>query len=152
MTERKEYQNSFDAFAVPALVLAFVMQPVLARYSSEHIYGLGAVLLIAVFICERFVFPRPNGWGRAVIVLPTFLAAFVILLWFLTPEQLDATANDKRCLAIQKDMLSPHPLRSDAPDLFQALGCRPQGEGSVHAPPSEQMIEVHEWLPWGGLP
>lgn len=43
-------------------------------------------------------------------------------------------ANDRRCLAIQRDMLSARPRRTDGPDLFQALGCRPQGEGSVYAP------------------
>ncbi len=44
-------------------------------------------------------------------------------------------ANEMRCLAIQRDMLSAQPRRSDGPDLFQALGCKPQGEGSVYATP-----------------
>lgn len=44
-------------------------------------------------------------------------------------------ANANRCLAVQRDMLSARPARPDGPDLFQALGCRPQGEGSVYAPP-----------------
>jgi len=42
-------------------------------------------------------------------------------------------ANDRRCLAIQRDMLSSLPLRPDDPELFKALGCKPQGDGSVYA-------------------
>lgn len=47
---------------------------------------------------------------------------------------IDSRANDARCLAIQIDMLSARPKRDDGPDLFQALQCRPQGEGNVYAP------------------
>jgi hypothetical protein len=42
--------------------------------------------------------------------------------------------NQKRCANIQRDMLSPTPRRPDGPDLFQALGCRPQGSEDVHFP------------------
>jgi hypothetical protein len=42
-------------------------------------------------------------------------------------------ANERRCLAIQHDMLSAKPLRADGPMLFQALSCKPKGAGSVHA-------------------
>jgi len=42
-------------------------------------------------------------------------------------------ANERRCFAIQNDMLSAKPLRADGPTLFQALGCKPSGAGSVHA-------------------
>lgn len=42
--------------------------------------------------------------------------------------------NQKRCASIQGDMLSVTPRRSDGPDLFQALGCRPQGSEDVHFP------------------
>jgi hypothetical protein len=54
----------------------------------------------------------------------------------IASRAIDASAaNDHRCLAIQHDMLSARPRRADSPDLFQALGCRPQGEGSVYALP-----------------
>lgn len=33
---------------------------------------------------------------------------------------------DAECLAIQKDMLSANPRKSQGPALFQALGCHPQ--------------------------
>ena len=58
------------------------------------------------------------------------------LLFYLGDAGITASkANDKRCLAIQRDMLSAQPRREDGPDLFQALGCRPQGQGSVFAKP-----------------
>jgi hypothetical protein len=44
-------------------------------------------------------------------------------------------ANDRRCLAIQRDMLAAQPRRLDDAELFKAFGCRPQGEGSVFAKP-----------------
>lgn len=42
-------------------------------------------------------------------------------------------SNVRRCAAIQDDMLRAQPRRTDSVALFTALGCRPQGEGSVHA-------------------
>jgi hypothetical protein len=45
-------------------------------------------------------------------------------------------ANDRRCEAIQRDMLSAHPKRSDDTAIFEALSCKPQGAGSVYAPRS----------------
>lgn len=47
----------------------------------------------------------------------------------------ESLSNNGRCLAIQKDMLAARPRRTEAPDLFQALGCKPQGGGNVYAPP-----------------
>ncbi|KQS48251.1 hypothetical protein ASG20_14195 [Sphingomonas sp. Leaf198] len=58
---------------------------------------------------------------------------FLLMFSFSQAED-ESWANDRRCLAIQRDMLSANPRRDDGPDLFQALGCRPQGEGSVYAP------------------
>jgi hypothetical protein len=60
--------------------------------------------------------------------------------FYLLGEQtlVAARANDRRCLAIQHDMLRARPQRADGADLFQALGCRPQGEGSVYALPKQE--------------
>lgn len=59
----------------------------------------------------------------------------VLLLVAFAQASQERAANDRRCLAVQRDMLSAVPRREDAPDLFQALGCRPQGDGSVFAKP-----------------
>jgi len=46
-------------------------------------------------------------------------------------------ANDRRCLFLENDMLSAQPRKPNGAALFQAFGCRPQGEGSVMVPPSK---------------
>lgn len=74
------------------------------------------------------------GYATASGVLAILsLIAFISSALFIVVNYRDDYANDIRCFAIQRDMLSSMPLRSDDPDLFQALGCRPQGEGSVYA-------------------
>jgi hypothetical protein len=55
------------------------------------------------------------------------LACFVLGVTELQAERAPiASANDKRCLAIQRDMLSARPRHADNPAIFGALGCRPQ--------------------------
>jgi hypothetical protein len=49
-------------------------------------------------------------------------------------------SNVRRCAAIQQDMLAARPRRDDSAELFQALGCRPQGDGNVFAPPQRPAI------------
>jgi len=72
---------------------------------------------------------RPAYW----VGLAAVLISAIALIGTLMPLVNRDPANSRRCLAIQRDMLSSMPLRSDDPDLFQALGCRPQGDGSVYA-------------------
>lgn len=67
-------------------------------------------------------------------------AAFVLGVMYLSEDAQSRPANNRRCLAIQHDMLSARPRRTDDADLFQALGCRPQGEGSVYAPPPSSSL------------
>ena len=57
----------------------------------------------------------------------------------------DAAAQ-RRCLAIQRDMLSAYPQKKDGAELFQAFGCRPQGEGSVMVPErtTDKAIDTRE--------
>ena len=75
-----------------------------------------------------------DKWKVRAALVPLVFVVFVILL-AQRMASIDSRANDARCLAIQNDMLSARPRRSDGPDLFQALQCRPQGEGSVYAQP-----------------
>jgi hypothetical protein len=53
------------------------------------------------------------------------------LSWWLLSNAIDTAAssaadNDRRCWRIEREMLSAHPRRTDLPDVFTALGCRPQ--------------------------
>lgn len=61
------------------------------------------------------------------------LISAIALFGTLAPILNRDSAIARRCLAIQHDMLSAQPHRDDGPELFQALGCRPQGAGSVFA-------------------
>jgi hypothetical protein len=75
--------------------------------------------------------------GRWVIIwsVGTIIAA-VLALYFgvgsAHQAMKDEIFNHARCKRLQDDMLSPAPKRSDAPAIFQALSCRPQGEGMVY--------------------
>jgi hypothetical protein len=61
-----------------------------------------------------------------------FLCASVVSVQTIDPG---SAANDARCVALQADFLSAKPKRPDSREMFEALKCRPQGEGSVYAPP-----------------
>jgi hypothetical protein len=71
--------------------------------------------------------PQLAGWLSAML----FSAGAVVT--GLTGFKIDI-ANDRRCLALQRDILSAQPRKTNAVALFQAFGCRPQGPGSVYAP------------------
>lgn len=55
--------------------------------------------------------------------------------------------NDERCLTIEKLMLSPRPYRSDLPDLFTALGCRPRGGFRLLGAPIERARTSRKLIP-----
>lgn len=136
-------------------VITVYMGGGLLRYGDP--VGLFVAALCAGGMLSTFHVGMLMRYAWLLIIPGLFFVLFSLGFFQVAPSLLPSMArasraNDKRCLALQRDMLSEHPLRSDDPDLFQALGCRPQGEGSVYAPASESMIAVHHWLPWGGLP
>jgi hypothetical protein len=48
-------------------------------------------------------------------------------------------------------MLSAHRRIEDGPDLFQTLGCRPQGAEIIRVKPTDRKLKGHP-LPDGGYP
>lgn len=46
----------------------------------------------------------------------------------------DSSANDQRCLQIQRDILSGTPRRSDSIRLFEVFKCKPAGMETMHLP------------------
>jgi hypothetical protein len=89
-------------------------------------------------------------WAGAAVILG--LASLTAGLALHRVAMAGARSNAARCYAIQVDMLSAHPRRSDSPDLFQALGCQPSGNGGVSAPPTDREKKAGRALPWGGYP
>lgn len=59
-------------------------------------------------------------------------------------------ANNLRCTAIQRDMLSAHSRMANPADAFQALGCRPQGRTGIMVPPTDRETKARRPLPDGG--
>jgi hypothetical protein len=123
------------AIIAGAAAYAFLVSPVL-RYAdvdilawTAPILGLGtaATWVAAHLRPPRIVFNLISGVA---------FASLTVLSLTVLDARKSASANDRRCLAIQRDMLSAHPRKPDGPALFQAFGCRPQGEGSVMVPPS----------------
>jgi len=119
-----------------AVVAAFFLNPILPRFPPVYLLWTATLASTAlIWFYEPWTHGRTLGWASIVLGVGFALIAFVLFLIALAHVERDQAANDRRCLAVQRDMLSARPRRADGPDLFQALGCRPQGEGSVYAPP-----------------
>jgi hypothetical protein len=145
----------FDAAMVTAtsiaLVAAYVFQPV-QRFASYGLLFLGG-LLIAMALVPRMVIPRHrmSTAGLWTIGTPLVLAGAVLFLAGQAALH-RSDWNDRRCMRLQRAMLHPTPTtRTDLPDVFTALGCRPQGDAPVDLnyeprrdrPPTRQAAEAH---------
>lgn len=147
----------FDRFAAPLAialgaawaVLVFLWGPLLSRVRPEALAWSGLVFSFAVAWAilayklkwpEVGTYPATIGLGFAAAALQPGIS-----------EAVEADkANSLRCEAVQEDMLSAMPRRADGPDLFQALGCRPQGKESVYARPTKLERVAGHALPEGG--
>lgn len=125
----------FWSFGLAAVVIGYFAQGEMAFANPVHLatIGLGAGLAI---IFAHSVALADAGKGKVATAIAVCLA--IAIGAFITYEGgvADAAiqANIRRCAAIQHDMLAAVPHREDGPDLFQALGCKPQGDGDVHFP------------------
>ena len=63
-----------------------------------------------------------------------FAGGFVIFAGLVTYAGWVSDMNDERCFNIQRELLLPEPRRSDLPDVFTALSCRPQGKDDIQFP------------------
>ena len=128
------YSHIAIALGAAWAVLAFMWGPVLTLVQPAPLAISG--VLFAIAIAVGIVSHRLNWEGALDMIAPL---AMGLACGVLQPAIYDVavaqSANSRRCEAIQKDMLSARPRRSDSVDLFQALGCRPQGQGNVYAPP-----------------
>ncbi len=123
------------SLAVFGIVVAFAAGPLL-RYANPwaafSVACWGAIGFGLSFSVRHM--PMPWRWGGLAVAAVALLLMGVETVPLVRGIQAASAANDRRCLALQHDMLAAQPRRRDDPDLFQALGCRPQGEGSVYAP------------------
>ncbi|WP_165895482.1 hypothetical protein [Sphingomonas sp. PP-CE-1A-559] len=142
------FRRWYQSIIVCAAVIAFSSQPLMRFYSPVLLLEVGVTFTIVgvgfAFLrghLEEMDRPTGRSHPRQVVVaavLATLLGLLAATGFFVAASSTavkDSRANDARCLAIQRDMLSAKPRRNDDPDMFQALACRPQGEGSVFAKP-----------------
>ncbi len=108
--------------------------------------GLFTLLLNGVYVLKG-----PIRHYLAVGSICFLLLAGGLVLSNARPMIDTAAANDDRCRALQKDMLSSHPRKANGPDLFQALGCSPSGaDRRIFVPPTDREIAAGHSLPHGG--
>ncbi|WP_426255823.1 hypothetical protein [Sphingomonas sp. DC2300-3] len=134
------------ALATIAILSAFALTPLLPFANPVAVAAGGCLFAVAAGL-RFFGQQLPPRWSiaSAVIGLVLFVIAGAILLPATSNAAAAAKANERRCLAIQKDMLSSLPLRANDADVFQALGCKPQGAGSVYADrPDDDLMSTLE--------
>lgn len=105
---------------------AFCVQPLLPLV--EPIWFLNGGLALGLG-CAFFLTSYGNDartmrsdWSSGAIII----VGLVILTSVVTKAEARSEANKKRCILIERDMLSANPALANGPDIFQALGCRPQ--------------------------
>lgn len=137
----------FWGFGLAAVVVGFFAQGEMALANPLHLatIGLGAGLAI---IAGHSVALADDGKGELATAIATILTIAVggLVIYEGAAADKDIQANIARCAVIQQDMLSVAPRRTDGADLFQALGCKPHGDGIVHWPakvPSQQIAPRH---------
>lgn len=122
---------SFDAglvgLAAIAAVAAYVFQPAQRFVAPEHLFLGGMFLVMGLLpatVFRRRDMPQAYLWGVAAVI-----ALGAAVLFFAANDAVNQSEwNDQRCVRIQKAMMHPTGrTRTDLPDLFTALGCRPQG-------------------------
>lgn len=141
---RLPWQNQLRTIATPmiagAALYAFVSQPIL-RFSSPKYLLFFAYCMTLCFMILWQTNDQPSTrrakvteWTKFGIAAVFFAVGSALAALATTEAIRDFDANDRRCLALQADMLSAKPALAHGPDLFQALGCRPQGSELVHFP------------------
>jgi hypothetical protein len=121
------------AIAIGAAICAYFIQPLLRFADADRLVG-GSCLAAASIVWGLRAY-HSRSWAEGILAAGGAAFGFWLLASALTTATTNSTLNDRRCLALQRDMLSARPRRADGPDLFAALGCRPQGGGSVYVLP-----------------
>lgn len=125
----------FWSFGLAAVVIGYFAQGEMAFSNPVHLATIGLMAGIAIIVAHSVAL-ADDGKGKIATAIAVILSVTVGV--FVTREGgvADAAiqANIERCAIIQQDMLAANPRRDDGPELFQALGCKPQGDGTVYFP------------------
>lgn len=100
---------------------------VYAAYGAAIAFTMALVVVSVAYTLERDVF-------GVVVGLIGLFAGLYLLNEVVENAAKQASINDQRCLRIEIEMLSATPRRSDLPEVFAALGCRPQSHHLLQLP------------------
>jgi hypothetical protein len=122
--------NTFLASTSFALgIVAVVVAVIIATKGAYKYYGQFFNYQVKTALGE----PEPLEEDRSITYKVSDVLEIASLVLFvagayLLSESASDRNNNRRCLAIQRDMLGRSERRSDDAAMFQAFGCRPQGE------------------------
>jgi len=124
------------AAVIVAAVWAYFSAPVLRYADPAMLSSAGGLLgagLAGAWMAGRM------DWGRRWFVPYALVGvgAAIFLVIQLNVAYSFSDANIARCAALQADMISAQPKRSDSADVFDALGCIPRGTEAIHFPKTQ---------------
>lgn len=125
--------RGLGSLLVIGAMVAWFSQPMLRFVDPDWLAG--SATLLAAGSAAVYLDLANEGWKKTTYLWMVMAIVGAGLLWWTWSQALGVTAmNDRRCAVIERDMLSAQPIRSDGPDLFQALGCRPRVDVPVNIP------------------
>jgi hypothetical protein len=134
MSEDHSRVRSFATDAVvTAATGAYFLAPILAYADAAAVASFGSPLAVGAggaWLAARQQWKKQ--WEYCYLLMAAI--GLVGITWQVTLAQFDYSANKERCAHVQREMLTGTPRRLDGSDLFQALGCRPQGTDDVQFP------------------
>lgn len=130
MEDHPHVRAFVSAMLIIAAVSAYFAAPILRFVNPVPLATFG--LMLGVGAGGSWVAIRSDwGWKWLVPTAVLGLVGLLLIALFITDAFVASEKNDERCAAIQHDMLSASPRRSDGAALFEALACRPRGNESV---------------------
>lgn len=139
--DQKEADPNITSFAAGVIVFAavfsFFASPLLRFADLSMLASLGSLMgVLAAVVWIAVKNDAEPKWATTACVVIAGIV-FLLIVWVLNVAIATASSNSVRCAALQTDMLSVKPRRSDSAALFQALGCVPKGAEQVHFPTAE---------------
>lgn len=127
MTESKT-TTLLAAAAAGGAAFSFLASPMLI-YADPSFELLSGLFLMTGLIFLTRIDPNESvWWSRSGYALVSIGAvAWATTLAFAS---LSNTAARAACMQLQRDMLSAHPTRTNAPEVFTAMGCKPQTDNA----------------------
>ncbi len=117
-----------ELFKFSAIVLAigaFCSQPVLP-FVDPNIFTSAGIVFAAGLGSFYYYLAQRRADRVTVLCGVVTVIGFAMLIYAVSGALENSVRNDARCLALEVDMLSGKSRFENAPDVFQALKCRPQ--------------------------